>query len=506
MSRSARMLAAAHPDRCRLRRIGTSREGRPLELLSVGRPGGPDGPDGRNVLVVAVPHANEPLGGATVLALAEHALAELTRPARANALTTPTTWNFLLCLDPDGALRHETGPRQRRSLYDHHRHFFRPVTDEQPEWAPSLRSPGEALPETRALAELIDELRPFLQFSLHGADVDGSWIQLTRDIPGLAAPFAASAADLGIPVAVGTCDAMYWPSPGPGIYVMPPPGVPESFASQSETAADSTWYYPHLYGGVTAIVEVPMWGSPLMSDQSLHPAAWTALHGSANALRRSGVQLARLLERGRPYFSPAAVGEKGEGPLLRAAERAVQVCPGLADDWDPALRHPGVPPTLLTCARVSSLDALAHRIPLRATAMLLQLLDGATDPRAIRLHAELDAMLLLRSIAYVNELRAAWIPIARQVAHQARTALATYHCLLAQEQGRQPRQEQVRGRGREPGQAQALPPQALGPRPEVVAVPGPSVAPILGAVPGVGATPSLSPSLSAAPALAPRRA
>lgn len=434
VSRAARRLAATHPGRCRLRRVGTSRAGQPMELLSVGRAVGlRTAASSRNVLVVAVPHANEPLGGATSLALAEQVLQDRTLGADG-----ATTWNFLLCLDPDGALRHEAGPRERRSLYDHHRHFFRPVTDEQPEWAPSLRSPGEALPETRALAELIDELRPFLQFSLHGADVDGSWVQLTRDIPGLAQPFGMSAADLGIPVSVGSCDAMYWPSPGPGIYVMPPPGVPAGFASQSETAAESTWYFPHSYGGVTAVVEVPMWGSPLMSDPALHPAPLQALRRSADTLRWSGAQLAGLLERGRPYFAPA-VGAAGGGPLLRAAERAVRVCPGLADDWDPALRERrAAPPTPLTRARISSLDSLAHRIPLRATAMLLQLLDGSRDPRAVRLHRELDDLLVRRCEAYQRELRADWIPVARQVHHQARTAIATYRCLLARLQDAEP--------------------------------------------------------------------
>ncbi|MFC1420560.1 M14 family zinc carboxypeptidase [Streptacidiphilus cavernicola] len=445
MSRSARALAAAHPGRCRLRQIGTSRQGRPLELLSVEGPDGssasaagtgtgspgPGGGSGRDVLAVAVPHSNEPLGGATVLALAERALRDPGFGA-----DTAVTWNFLLCLDPDGALRHETGPDERHSLYDHHRHFFRPVTDEQPEWAPSLRSPGESLPETRALARLIDELRPFLQFSLHGADVDGSWVQLTRDIPGLALPFGASAAELGIPVAVGSCDAAFWPSPGPGVYVMPPPGRPAGFASQSETVAESTWYFPHLYGGVTAVLEVPMWGSPLMSDQRMHPTPWQALHRSADGLRRSGAELAAVLDRARPYFTAAALGPKGDSPLLRAAERAVQICPGLADDWDPLRRqHRRSLPDPLTRARISSLDALAHRIPLRATAMLLQLLDGATDPRAVRLHAELDAQLARRCEAYLEELRAVPIPVTRQVAHQARAAVATYRCLLAQSAG-----------------------------------------------------------------------
>ncbi|CAM5723527.1 3-hydroxyacyl-CoA dehydrogenase OS=Streptomyces tendae OX=1932 GN=F3L20_12645 PE=4 SV=1 [Streptomyces tendae] len=60
--------------------------------------------------------------------------------------------------------------------------------------------PADRLPpETRALTGVIDELRPFLQVSLHGTDLGGSWVQLTRDVPGLAEPFAKSAASCTSP-------------------------------------------------------------------------------------------------------------------------------------------------------------------------------------------------------------------------------------------------------------------------------------------------------------------
>lgn len=79
----------------RLRRVGVSRAGSPLWLLSVGR-------GARQVLVVAGPHANEPVGGATVLRLAERVLADPRFTVGADA-----TWNLLLCLDPDGLRRNE---------------------------------------------------------------------------------------------------------------------------------------------------------------------------------------------------------------------------------------------------------------------------------------------------------------------------------------------------------------------------------------------------------------
>ncbi|SCD56813.1 hypothetical protein GA0115245_121838 [Streptomyces sp. di188] len=56
-------------------------------------------------------------------------------------------------------LRWLTGPY---TLGRHFRHFYRPGFLEQPEWLPDGAA-SAALPETRALLALQDELRPFLQ-------------------------------------------------------------------------------------------------------------------------------------------------------------------------------------------------------------------------------------------------------------------------------------------------------------------------------------------------------
>lgn len=228
---AARALADEHPREVRIRQVGTSRAGQPLWLLSVDAVG-PAGP-GQNVLVVAGAHANEPVGGATVLSLARRLLREPAPRAGCG-------WHFLLCADPDGADLHRT-PRPY-SLLDYHRHFYRPPGPEQPEWAPSLLAPDRLPPETLALTGLIDELRPVLQASLHATDLGGSWVQLTRDVPGLAEPFGKSAAELRIPVENGASDAAGWPSPGPGIFVIPQPGAgqPEPSTPRTPGSAPGT--------------------------------------------------------------------------------------------------------------------------------------------------------------------------------------------------------------------------------------------------------------------------
>ncbi|MCX4237171.1 M14 family zinc carboxypeptidase [Streptomyces sp. NPDC020707] len=392
LERSARALAARRPGLCSLRQVGASRAGRPLYLLSVGRAE-------RAVLIVAGAHANEPVGGATLLALAERVVCE-------RRLRDDTSWHFLLCADPDGAGLHVTPAPH--TLLDYHLGFFRPAGPEQPEWAPSVLPPDRLPPETLALLGVIDELRPYLQVTLHGTDLGGSWVQLTQDIPGLAEPFGKSAAELNIPVETGASDAAGWPASGPGVHVMPAPGTDLAYLSMPDDARESTWYRAHLYGGLTAVVEVPMWASDLVDDPAPHPAPAAAMGRLARRLRQDARQVESVLTDALPRLPGPA------GPLLRAARWALELVPGLARDW---VRPP---PAETTMAHVGSVDAFGRRLPLRAAAMLLRVLREADDRAA----PGLEQLVGSWSESFAQRFRARWVPLEHQVEHQSRTVLA----------------------------------------------------------------------------------
>ncbi|MFI1421275.1 M14 family zinc carboxypeptidase [Streptomyces sp. NPDC020731] len=390
---AARALAAGSPGLCVLRRVGASRAGRPLHLLSVGHAR-------RAVLVVAGAHANEPAGGGTLLALARRTVQE-------RELRDGTSWHFLLCADPDGASLHVTP--SPRSLYDYHLGFFRPAGPEQPEWAPSVLPPGLLPPETRALTGVIDEVRPYLQVSLHGTDLGGSWVQLTRDVPGLAEPFARSAAQLHIPVETGASDAAGWPASGPGVHVMPVPETTPAYPSLTDDARHSTWYHAHRYGGLTAVIEVPMWAGGLVDDPAPHPAPDAAMRRLADRLLRDAGEVRRVLEEARPR----PLGEDADGPLLRAVVWGLELVPGLAADL---VR---TPPVDGTRAYVGSVDAFARRVPLRAAAMLRRVLRESDAGAAARL----EGLVARWSAAFAGRFHARWVPVDHQVEHQCRTVL-----------------------------------------------------------------------------------
>lgn len=407
---AARALADEHPSLARLRQIGTSRAGEPLWLLSAGATTVARGTTATpNVLVVAGAHANEPVGGATALALARHLIRE---PAAGAA------WHFLLCADPDGAALHRT-PRPY-SLLDYHRNFFRPPGPEQPEWAPSLLPPDRLPPETLALTRLIDELRPALQVSLHGTDLGGSWVQLTRDIPGLAEPFGKSAAELRIPVETSASDAAGWPSPGAGIFVMPEPGPADGGAFHPEDTRLSTWYHAHRHAGTTAIVEVPMWASDLVDDPAPHPDPRGALRLLAGRLTADAARVAAL--RVGAGADAAGRTDPGAAALLRAVDWTLALIPRIAVEWTGAAA-----PAEATAAYVGSIDAFGRRLSLRAAAMLLRVLRAQGHPTA----PAVDLLVTAWCEEFAARFQARWVPVATQVEHQSRVVLAAYDRLVA---------------------------------------------------------------------------
>ncbi|CAL9316849.1 M14 family zinc carboxypeptidase [Streptomyces sp. SudanB91_2054] len=403
----AAALAARHPRHARLRRVGTSRAGTPLLLLSVGH-------GSRHALVVAGPHANEPVGGATVLRLAERALADPRLTEGADA-----TWNLLLCADPDGLRRNEGWLSGPYTLDRYARNFFRPGFLEQPEWLPD--GPDHAaLPETRTLLALQDELRPFLQCSLHGVDVGGGFVEVTHDLPGLAQRIAHTAARLGVPRELGAYDTLYWPGLGPAVYRIPPPRLGDLTAAITEAAVDSTWCHPQRYGTVTAVVEAPMWGVAAVSDGSPPADRDGVLRAVSRSLRDDTRRLRRVLARVRPHLAT----DPDAAHLLAPVDDYLLVCPRLADAWDPDTDDGtgrSLPP--MSNAHLVALRLAGRRLSLRTAGLLHQLVTRTGgDPAGVL--PEVERLVDEGCADYRDGCAARWIPVARQVEYQTRVVLA----------------------------------------------------------------------------------
>jgi hypothetical protein len=377
-------------------------------LLSIGH-------GSRQALVVAGPHANEPVGGGTVLRLAERALTDPRFTEGADA-----TWNLLLCLDPDGLRRNEGWLQGPYTMGRYFRNFFRPGFLEQPEWLPDGAA-AAALPETRTLLDLQDDLRPFLQCSLHGVDVGGAFVELTHDLPGLAQRVAHTAAGLGIPRELGPYDTLYWPRLGPAVYRIPPPRRGDLAAAITEAAVESTWFHPHRHGTVTAVVEAPMWGVDAVEDDSPPADAAAVLRTVSHTLRRDARLLEVLLARLRPSLAGAA----DTAPLLAPVDDYLLVCPGLADTWDPDIADGARPLPPLSTAHLAALRIAGRRLALRTAGLLHQLVRVAgRDPAGVL--PDLDRLIEEWCADYREGCGARWIPVARQVEYQSRVVLAAF--------------------------------------------------------------------------------
>ncbi|MFD4537028.1 M14 family zinc carboxypeptidase [Kitasatospora sp. NPDC058397] len=432
---TAQLLAARHPEPCRVRTAGTSRAGQPLVLLTIGRATATD-----SVLIVTGAHADEFSGRAGIVELAHRVLAQ-------PSLHEAVTWNFLLCLDPDGARLAEAGAGTR-SLPEYFEHYFRPAAEEQPEWAPAI---GGRLPESRILLDLIDDLRPSLQFSLHSADVGGTFLQSTCDLAGLAEPFAESAAGLGIPVETGPYDAFWLREAGPGVFMMAPhhidqqesstgmlapphtdqphldqPDIDQPHTGQPHTGQPhtgqhqetggvraTTWFAPQRYGGETVIVETPVWASAHLGDARPADDPYARLTACAGQVRERGRLVTDLMDEVLPHLDDTA--------LLRAARTPLTASRQLAHEWDPqAAGQRLLHPTPMTEARLAGIELWAHRIPVRAAALLRRAAEAPTTPATARL----DHLLQDWCAQYQQRFQPRWLPVARQAEHQANTVQA----------------------------------------------------------------------------------
>lgn len=206
----------------------------------------------------------------------------------------------------------------------------------------------------------------------------------------------------------GASDAAGWPASGPGVHVMPAPGAGAAYPSMPDDARHSTWYHAHRYGGLTAIVEVPMWASDLVGDPAPHPAPAAALGRLAHRLRSDALLVEEVLAEAQPRLSGR------DDPLLRAARWTLALVPGLAEDWVRTA------PADTTMAYVGSVDAFARRLPLRAASMLLRVLRDAGDRAAPRL----ERLVVRWSENFARRFHARWIPVPAQTEHQSRTVLA----------------------------------------------------------------------------------
>lgn len=201
LHQSSTRLVEEFPQLAHLREIGTSTDGRPIELLTIGH-------GKRTALFLGAPHPNEPIGTLT-LEFLSRLLCER------SDLREQLDYTFLIvkASDPDGLTLNEGWFKGTFSPLKYALNYYRPPQDEQVEWGFPIHYKTlhfTAPPaETRAVMQLMEQYRPSFLSSLHNASFCGVYFYLSRHLPALFPQLHQLVADQGFPLHHGEPEVPY---------------------------------------------------------------------------------------------------------------------------------------------------------------------------------------------------------------------------------------------------------------------------------------------------------
>ncbi len=160
-----------------LKEIGKSREGRTIYCLKIGE-------GKKNALLFGFPHPNEPIGSMSLEFLSCF-LAENPDFTKNSGYT----WYLIKAIDIDGAILNEGWFKGEFNPLKYAKNYYRPATYQQVEWTFPVKykkfSFNSPLPETRALMELLNLIKPKFMYSLHNSSFGGVYFLISYEIGNL---------------------------------------------------------------------------------------------------------------------------------------------------------------------------------------------------------------------------------------------------------------------------------------------------------------------------------
>jgi hypothetical protein len=246
-------------DVARVERLGTSREGRPLDLVSVGR-------GSHDVLIVGAPHANEPIGCATIVRLLERLAGD-----RSLREGSGWRWHFIPAIDIDGLALNQAWFRGPLTLARYVEGFYRPPFALQPEYAFPLDVPGyrfdRETPESHCWRLALDHIRPQMQCSLHGADTGGSFFIVSAYRPRLCEELQKLPAANGITLNTSGDTSADLKTFAPGVFSFPDQDAVIARAIAAGKSPATVWdagdssagYSMKRYKTFNMTCEIPLW-------------------------------------------------------------------------------------------------------------------------------------------------------------------------------------------------------------------------------------------------------
>lgn len=406
-------------DFARVERLGVSRAGRGIDLISVG-----SGP--RAALLVGAPHANEPIGCATIMRMLQRLTAN-----RALREHSGWQWHFIPAIDIDGVALNEGWFRGERTLAQYLADFYRPPFRLQPEYAFPLELPGyrfdASTPENACWRLALEHVRPQLQCSLHGADTGGSFFIISALRPLLRTVLTGLPQAQGITLnTIGESSAALREL-GPGIFSFPDIDSLIAKAVASDRKPDQVWnagdssagYSAKRFGTFNMVCEVPLWRDSRERDSRSSGRSLAEVLGEQIRLVRAD---ANLLKPVLPALVSKANSDETRA-LLASAQEAVLHADAVIDELSEGQATPSAQ-RVLTFSDLVQYEAGTAGFRTLAMAQRLARLTGLQDVATL-----VGNELRKRLNSYQRSARLVSIPLSASTDLQMAAILATARSL-----------------------------------------------------------------------------
>ncbi len=269
MDSNSQQLADEFPDIVDIFEIGKTRDSNPLYSLKIGN-------GSNNALMLGCPHPNEPIG-AMLLEYFTRELAENDKLRR----ELDYTWYIVKAWDADGTKLNEDWFKGPYTLYNYSRNFFRPAGHQQVDWTFPIEYKNlhfhDTIPETKAMMDLIDEIKPKFIYSLHNAGFGGVYWYITRETPEIYDDMRLAAEKQNIPLNLGEPEAPFCEEIDPAIYKAL--GIRQNYdylekygidnpADSIRVGTNSADYSEESYNTFTLLTELPYFYDKRINDLS----------------------------------------------------------------------------------------------------------------------------------------------------------------------------------------------------------------------------------------------
>ncbi len=212
LEQNSEKLAREYPEVVSLFPFGKTKNGLTLNCMRIGN-------GSKNALMYGCPHPNEPIG----TMMLEYFTEELAK-SRELREALDYTWYVVKAWDADGLKLNEGWLKGPYTIYSYSRNFFRPAGHKQVDWTFPIDYKNlhfhNSIPETTAMMELIDRVKPHFIYSLHNAGFGGTYWYMTAPLPSLYEDLKTASDKVGVPLSLGEPEAPYLETFAPAVFKM----------------------------------------------------------------------------------------------------------------------------------------------------------------------------------------------------------------------------------------------------------------------------------------------